>query len=375
MGDDSELTSEHSSPESFLVNHSDRVEIQNPSWDDVPPLTADEKSALRGEIPVSIPGTLRNGAGRRLELIQHLCYEYVRFRRAGCSPSHSYRHARAFTGESCGVTKQTLSEHISNLDVAESATLTDHLEDVFHSYVKSLSETTQPLIETCHTIGDAMAAIAEIDNAPPITPREISYSDVYQDRPGERDSVFSIDDETPNTLGMRLAREAAIQEPSRQHRASELENQREGSQNALSDDTRVYTRDITTYETGYSRVMRKIARAVQPDMTLWGRQKLGPNIGGSGNDNAAIRAVVPYPAVCNAAAEQFAWFTVQYWEKGTSRLSMRTYPLGEPFEPEDPRLSGPIEAISKPGIHTLLGYTIAIAEQETFIQDEQPLTD
>lgn len=366
MGDDSQSTSEHTSPETFVVSHFGRVDIQNPSWSDVPPLTGDEKSTLRGEIPVIIPGTLRNGAGRRLEIIQQLCYEYVRFRRAGCSPSHSNQHARAFTTESCAVTKQTLSEHISNINVAESATLTDCLEDVFHCHVKSLSATTQKLIETCHTISDAMAAIAEIENAPPITPAEISYSDVYQDRPGGRDSVFSIDDATPDTLCMTLTREAAIREPSRQHRASELENQREGSQDTLSDGAEVYTGDITTYETGYSRVMRRIARAVQPDMTLWRKQKLGPTIGGSGNDNAAIRAFVPYPAACNAATKQFARFTVQYWEKGSSDLSMRTYPLGQPFKPEDPCLVGPIEAISKPGIHTLLGYTIAIAEQGTF---------
>lgn len=363
------LTAEESaSSEVFSVNHgsNNNIYINAPSWDSVPSLSNPAKSKLGDEIPIIIPNILDNGASRRLYIIKQLCYEYIRYRRAGCSQDQSLRIARKLVCENCDVTTQTLTGHIKSLGLVDSNSLSSCLNDLYGKFIESLPKEQQSLIAVCHDFAEVLSVVAEIKRTPPIKPSDISYQDVYQDQPDKRNSVLSVDDDTGDWLSWYHNDEASVEEPARYSQTSDMKTRIEGNNQYFCDDAVIHTRDITTYDTEYSRVMRKIATAVQKVMSFHKKQKPGPVIGGSGDDNSAIRGSIGFPKALNPKCEYFADLEVQYWEKGSSSVNIITHPWGEISNEKDPGLSGSIKDISKPGIHTLIGHTISAITRSNY---------
>lgn len=357
---------QNSSRKWVSVTSFDEVYIQDPGWGDVPPVSDAVKETLRDEVRGSVPGILSHGASRRFEIISELAAEYVRYRRAGCSREESNRRALQAVCDTFGVTQQTVFDHVANLNLDESESITKYLERVFAGYRDQRTQETRVLMDACGGLVEVGTVLAEIEATPPVSPADIRFQDVYQDRPGERDSVFAAEDDPQGFLSHVFSQEASVSEPHRYHQGEDLKTIVEGGRDYVPEDSTVRTRDITTYDTDYSRVLRKIAVAVKNNMSLWSKQKLNPSIGAGGDDNSAIRAAIQFPPGVDRAEDNFVYLEMQYWENGSSRVSLSTHPLGR--RDKGPSLDGPIEDISRPDTHTLVGHTIKALEQDDTIQ-------
>lgn len=347
----------------FSVGHFEDITIRNPSWYHVPPVAQDIQSNIKDEIPHTFPGVLRHGASRRLEVMQQICIEYVRYKRTGCSPNQSYQIARKVASNRCGVTPQTVYGHINSLEIPESKSILDYLDDIFEIYANSLSKTVRIIIELSREFVDVLNVLAECEIAHPIRPSEITFEDVYQDHPDARTSVLTGTDQHHEMISSSLNDEARLFHSGQSFRSRELKNRTEGGNQYLNDSAMVHSRDITSYDTPFSRTLAEIVEIVSEKMTFVGKQKIDPIINGDdrGNDNTSIRAIIGFPSDLEFVDDYFARLGLKYWEDGSSDVSITTRPLGRDCFEKDPELTGPIEDISHAGIHTLIGYTIQTA--------------
>lgn len=345
--------------------HHDEFYKSDPGWEDVPELTETTRQDLREAVADVVPGVLENAARQRYAILTTLGCQYVRYRRAGCNPEESRHEAIKRTGGVHDVSTSAVYEHVRALPIEEAAEITPYLEQLSTRYHCNLSKVGRALEEPCRQLRRVLSAIAAIDDAPGIDPADITLQDVYRDQPGKRSRVLTAD---RDGIGLPRAAEddrgASVTNAEMGLDQEELETMSQHNPIHLSNDAKIFTRDIATYDTEYSRVLRTIFEAVQAEMTLYGKQKPGPVISTGGDDNAAVRAIIPYPESVAAPDGIFARLRVQYWEDGYSEVHVTTHPLGRIYDEKDPCLSGPIEKISHPGIHALIGKTIAVAEQE-----------
>lgn len=344
--------------------HYSEFHVSDPDWDDIPTLDEAVRDDVTEIVVDVVPGILANGAGRRYSVITTLGQQYVRYRRAGCLPAESRKQAIDRTSAIHNLGESGVYEHIRALDVEGATEMTEYLETVAEQYFAALPARAQAYIEPCRKLISALSPIAEISETPRLDPSDISLQDVYKDQPGERDRVLTADHDVLGLPGPNgTDRGASVPEAERILASQGLTEMPSNEPVYLTDDATVYTRDISTYETAYSQVLRTIFTAIQSEMVLRGKQKPGPTISESGDDNAAVRAELPYPESINADDRSFARVEVQYWRRGGSSVRVYTHPCGRVYDEKDPTLSGPIEKISKPGIHALIGKTIEVAEQ------------
>lgn len=345
-------------------HHRDRFEI-DPGWEDVPELREKRRREIREIVADVVPGILCNAARRRYAIITSVGCQYVRYRRAGCTSTKSRREAIKRAERLHDIGESAVYEHIRALPIEDSTAITPHLERVYARYQRDLPEIARELERPCHRLVRVLSVIASIDETPGVEPSDIVLQDVYRDQPGERSRVLDADHDV---IGLPRSddedRGALIQKAEMVLEREDLASLSTDEPVRLTDNAMIDTRDIATYDTDYSRVLREIFEAVQTEMTLRGKQKPGPTIGSRCDDNAAVRAAIPFPDSVDAPGRWFARLEVNYWRRGSSSVRVTTHPLGIVHDERDPCLSGPIDELSKPGIHSLIGETIDIVERE-----------
>jgi hypothetical protein len=350
-------------PEIISYNYDSGFFVKNPSWTDIPTLDADSGKEIADIIRENVPNLFANGARRRHAVITTLGEQYVRYRRAGCTPEESQYQAITRTATIADISRPGVYEHISGLDCDNQSEVTEHLESVAEEYFASLPHRSQMVIKLCKRLRKVLSVIANISDAPGLVPSDITLQDIYKDQPGQRDRILTSDNDAQIFMGSpNPDRGATVHDVEVHLDRSDLKELPADQPVHLTSDTSIRTRDIATYDTAYSRVLKKIFRAVQSELTLQGKQKPNPYIGAQSDDNAAVRAVLPYPESMDIDGE-FASLTVQYWRRGNSDVTITTHPTGRINYEKDPTLSGSIEEISNPGVHTFLGNTIDAFEK------------
>ena len=363
MSENLSNSSGYKSQEEFTTSHGNQILRSSPNWRDVPRLNENKRQRIHEKVLNVIPGVLANGARRRCATVKTMGSQYVRYRRAGCTPTQSHREAIKRAGEKHDIRDSAVYEHIRALPIEGPKEIIPHLEEINEMHYSTLPRAVRVFKQPCDRLLRVLSVIAEIGKVPDISPTDLTLQDVYRDQPGERNRILTADHDV---VGLPRSddegRGASVHEAEVAFNRKDLKKISDAEPVYLTADARISTRDISLYDTDYSQVLQKIFEAIQTEMNLWGKQKPGPTISKRGDDNAAVRARIPYPDFVDTSGSTFARLEVQYWESGTSNVKISTNPLGRPYEEKDPCLSGPIDQISKPGIHILVGRTIDIIE-------------
>lgn len=369
--------SAESRPEEIVfASHEDGFFKTDPGWADVPKLASHQSQEINEIVVDVVPGLLTNGASQRYAVITALGEHYVQYRSAGCSPKRSRLAAIKRTRARHNLGESAVYEHIRSLPIngidEDTTAITPHLEQVNTAYWERQDEEARVILNLCVQLRRVLSTIAVIDDIPGIRPSDITVEEVRRDKPGDRTRILTAESETwglPKSGGDR--RGASVQKSEILRNRDRLEAVSTVEPLYFSDNASINTRAVVTYDTDYSRVVREIFKAVQAEMSLRGKQKPGPVVSTDGNDNSAVRAVLEYPKSLDSFDGVFAHLEVQYWCRGGSKVRVKTHPLYRVYDEHDPSLSGPIEAISEPGIHVLLGKTMELALR--FLGDNQDM--
>lgn len=340
----------------------------NPGWADVPELEEQRRQEINEIVVDVVPGVLDNAARQRYAVITALGEHYVRYRSAGCSPERSRLAAIKRTRYRHNLGESAVYEHVRALPIdgvdEDTAAITPFLEQTNTVYQERRGEEVRVLLDLCAKLRRVLATIAAIDETPGIRPSDITVEEVRRDKPGGRDRVLTAENEVwglprPGEEG----RAASVRDTKILQNRKNLKMVSTDEPLYFTDNASINTRDIATYDTDYSRVIQDIFEAVQAEMTLRGKQKPGPTITMGGDDNSAVRAELRYPESFDPFDGVFANVDVQYWRRGGSHVRVATHPRDRVYDEKDPTLSGPIEAISEPGVHVLIGKTMELAER------------
>lgn len=350
-------------PDEYLMHaHQNEVYLEEPNWSDVPDLKpgAAEKVCEMTEEEL---GPIGIHADKRRIVARSLGRQYVRYRRAGCKPQKSRELAIEMVSDENDSNKSAIYNHIQNLpfdELDEDTTyVTPYLEEVFSRYRNDTIELDSDIYNSLVKFASALRTIAEIKEAPEIEPSDISLTDVFYDRPGERDRVLTSERDVtglPSSESAdRRARITGVERFDEEDLIKSIWNNRTVK---ISNQAKIYPRDLSTYSTEFSQVLRRIFKSITSEMKLFGKQKPDPVISSKGDDNAAIRARLPSPDT--DSGEWLGRVSVCYWESGSSDVRISTHPFARIWDEKDPKLRGPIESISEPAIHALIGFTIVI---------------
>lgn len=337
----------------------------DPDWTDIPQAPLELRADVEDVVLDVFPTVLENGATERYMISTSVARQYLRYRLAQCDPTQSRIEAMKRTAEAHEISVPAVYEHARSLGSEQDITsFTDALEDI---WFRCLAD--RPVLgaawRSCAALERVGSELATICETPSISPSDITLQDVYRDQPGERSRVLTADRDVIGLPGSESAdRGASVSDVERGIRRADLTEIAMERPIYLDDSATVRTRDIATYQTEYSDIVRQIFEVVQRNMRLSGKQKPGPVIDSTSDDNAAVRAVLPYPDSSNASIENFARISVQYWRSGHSNVSITTRPDPTRIHDErDPTLSGSIDEITAASIHTWLGKTMSLVAQ------------
>lgn len=274
MQEDLTTDSSRSGPkEEVSTYHHDEFYKSNPEWEDVPELTEEAYEEIRDTVIEVIPGILNNGARQRFAIITTVGCQYVRYRRTGCTPTQSRREAIKRANCKHDVGDSAVYEHIRALPLEDLAEITPYLEQIYTRYYCSLPKAVRAFKEPCDKLIRVLSTIAAISETPSINPSDVTLRDVYRDQPGERNRVLTTDHdviELPRSNGGD--RGASVHNVEMALRQQDLKDISGENPIRLTNDARISTRDIATYDTEYSQVLRKIFEAVQAEMVLRGEK-------------------------------------------------------------------------------------------------------
>lgn len=344
----------------YAYHHEDFL-VRNPGWDDIPNLPDEIHNEIRDQVPKIVPGTLDNAARKRNAIIQTLGCQYVRYRRARCSKSRSYKEALRRSKFQHDLSDSAVHQHISSLPVEAPDELLKLLERLTDEYYTNASNISSTLIKPCDKLVKVVSVIADVDHVPELNISEISLADVKSDQCDNFEPIINPGiyrgEEPPE-----IHRNSAVGVTGlKALQADELLDYSSMDKPIyLSEDATVRTRDITNYNTNFSGVYGNIVEAIKSEMKLRGKQKPNPTLSKRGDDNVAVRAIIPFPEPVNKSNVPFTRIEVSIWESGASNVSIRTRPLGHIHDINDPCQSGPVETISMQGLHALIGQTMDI---------------
>ena len=270
-----------------------------------------------------------------------MAYHYRRYRRTCCTPKRSRIEATKQAADQLDISPQAVRNHLRTLrtDNENTDSVVDHLEIIDHRIAEQSTPLGRQLRQTSERLVRVLDKIAAIDQTPSIEPTDIRIEDTKMDHPNKRRRILDTDNDI---IGVTSDRPASYSDPLLERQMLEgIDSPDYFTENAI-----IRSRDIATYNTEYSRVIREIFNAVQSEMQLSGKQKPGPTISSDGDDNSAVRAALPFPDTINSSVP-FAHISIQYWESGASDVSITTRPDPDVVHDEhDPSLSGPMAVLN-----------------------------